>query len=119
MTIALTVNGKAASVAAEPDTPLLWVLRERLGLTGTKFGCGSGLCGACTVHIDGKAVRSCQVSVSQAQGKKVTRGDVLGFVGTTGNAHPNAPHMHFAIYEVEDPKGPWRGRPIDPYPLWR
>ena len=62
MTIALTVNGKAASVTAEPDTPLLWVLREHLKLTGTKFGCGSGLCGACTVHIDGKAVRSCQIA---------------------------------------------------------
>ena len=72
MTIALTVNGRAASVAVEPDTPLLWVLREHLKLTGTKFGCGSGLCGACTVHVDGKAVRACQMSVSQAQGKKVT-----------------------------------------------
>src|SRR5919109_1152862 len=72
MTIALTVNGKAASVNAEPDTPLLWVLREHLKLTGTKFGCGSGLCGACTVHIDGKAVRSCQTAISQVQDKKVT-----------------------------------------------
>jgi isoquinoline 1-oxidoreductase subunit alpha len=72
MTIALTVNGKAASVTAEPDTPLLWVLREHLRLTGTKFGCGSGLCGACTVHIDGKAVRSCQTAVSQASGKTIT-----------------------------------------------
>src|SRR2546421_7274695 len=72
MTIALTVNGKSAGVAAEPDTPLLWVLREHLKLTGTKFGCGSGLCGACTVHIDGKAVRSCQTPVSQVQGKKIT-----------------------------------------------
>ena len=72
MTIALTVNGSAVSVTAEPDTPLLWVLREHLKLTGTKFGCGSGLCGACTVHIDGKAVRSCQTAVSQVTGKKVT-----------------------------------------------
>src|SRR5437660_205046 len=72
MTVALTVNGKSAGVAAEPDTPLLWVLREHLKLTGTKFGCGSGLCGACTVHIDGKAVRSCQTPVSQVQGKKIT-----------------------------------------------
>jgi isoquinoline 1-oxidoreductase alpha subunit len=67
-----TINGKSASVEAEPDTPLLWVVREHLKLTGTKFGCGSGLCGACTVHIDGKAMRSCQISVSQAAGKKVT-----------------------------------------------
>jgi isoquinoline 1-oxidoreductase alpha subunit len=72
MTIALTVNGNAVSVTAEPDTPLLWVLREHLKLTGTKFGCGSGLCGACTVHLDGKAVRSCQTAVSQVQGKKIT-----------------------------------------------
>ena len=72
MTIALTVNGNAASVTAAPDTPLLWVLREHLKLTGTKYGCGSGLCGACTVHIDDKAVRSCQIAVSQASGKKIT-----------------------------------------------
>jgi len=72
MTIALTVNDKAVSVTAEPDTPLLWVLREHLKLTGTKFGCGSGLCGACTVHVDGRAVRSCQIAVSQVQDKKVT-----------------------------------------------
>ncbi|MGA8798961.1 MAG: 2Fe-2S iron-sulfur cluster-binding protein, partial [Pseudolabrys sp.] len=67
-----TINGKTSSVEAEPDTPLLWVVREQLKLTGTKFGCGSGLCGACTVHIDGKAVRSCQISVSKAAGRKVT-----------------------------------------------
>jgi len=70
--ITLTINGKAASVEAEPDTPLLWVVREHLKLTGTKFGCGSGLCGACTVHIDGKAMRSCQLAVSKVAGKKVT-----------------------------------------------
>jgi aerobic-type carbon monoxide dehydrogenase small subunit (CoxS/CutS family) len=72
MTIALTVNGNAVSVTAEPDTPLLWVLREHLKLTGTKFGCGSGLCGACTVHLDGEAVRSCTLPISQAAGRKVT-----------------------------------------------
>ncbi len=70
--IGFVVNGKSVSVEAEPATPLLWVVREHLKLTGTKFGCGSGLCGACTVHIDGKAVRSCQISLSQTQGKKVT-----------------------------------------------
>jgi len=68
----VTINGKALSVEAEADTPLLWVLREHLKLTGTKFGCGVGLCGACTVHIDGKAVRSCQTQFSQVQGRKVT-----------------------------------------------
>jgi isoquinoline 1-oxidoreductase subunit alpha len=70
--VAFTVNNKAVSVEAEPDTPLLWVVREHLKLTGTKFGCGSGLCGACTVHLDGRAVRSCQVPIDQVSGKKVT-----------------------------------------------
>jgi isoquinoline 1-oxidoreductase alpha subunit len=69
--VAFTVNGKTASVEAEPDTPLLWVIREHLKLTGTKYGCGAGLCGACTVHIDGKAVRSCQTAVSEADGKQI------------------------------------------------
>jgi len=78
----LTINGKTASVEAEPDTPLLWVVREHLKLTGTKFGCGSGLCGACTVHIDGKAVRSCQIAVSQAAGRKVTTIEGLSPDGT-------------------------------------
>ena len=84
MTIALTVNGRTASVTAEPDTPLLWVLREHLKLTGTKFGCGSGLCGACTVHVDGKAVRSCQTAVSQVQDKKITTIEGL----SADNSHP-------------------------------
>jgi len=70
--VAFTVNNKPVSVEAEPDTPLLWVVREHLKLTGTKFGCGSGLCGACTVHLDGRAVRSCQVLMDQVSGKKVT-----------------------------------------------
>jgi isoquinoline 1-oxidoreductase alpha subunit len=70
--IQLTVNGKRVSVDAEPDTPLLWALRESLQLTGTKFGCGMALCGACTVHVDGKPVRSCSTPVSAAAGKKVT-----------------------------------------------
>src|SRR5215468_2795450 len=70
--VAFAINGRAVSVETEPDTPLLWVVREHLKLTGTKFGCGSGLCGACTVHIDGKATRSCQVQMSQVAGKKVT-----------------------------------------------
>ena len=68
----LTVNGKARPVAAEPDTPLLWVLRDGLGLHGTKFGCGAGLCGACTIHIDGVPARSCQTPVSEAVGKQIT-----------------------------------------------
>ncbi len=66
-----TINGKPVESAAEPDTPLLWVLREDLGLTGTKFGCGIGQCGACTVHLDGAAVRSCQMPVSAVEGKAI------------------------------------------------
>ena len=67
-----TVNGKAASTDAPPATPLLWVIREELKLTGTKFGCGTGLCGACMVHIDGKRAFSCQTQVSEIAGKSVT-----------------------------------------------
>ncbi len=70
--IALIVNGRRQTVAAEPDMPLLWALRDVLGLTGTKFGCGIAQCGACTVHLEGKAIRSCSVPVSAAAGKHVT-----------------------------------------------
>jgi isoquinoline 1-oxidoreductase subunit alpha len=70
--ISLNVNGKARSVDAEPDTPLLWVLRDTLGMTGTKFGCGAALCGACTVHVEGKPIRSCSTPVSLVVGKKIT-----------------------------------------------
>jgi isoquinoline 1-oxidoreductase subunit alpha len=68
----LTINGRQHSVEAPNDTPLLWVIREELQMTGTKFGCGAGLCGACTVHLNGEAVRSCQTSVADAVGKKIT-----------------------------------------------
>ena len=68
----LTINGKAFDVDVEPDTPLLWVIRENIGLTGTKYGCGIAQCGACTVHIDGVAVRSCGMTVSDAAGKQIT-----------------------------------------------
>jgi len=70
--ISLHVNGEARSVDVEPDTPLLWVIRDTLGLTGTKFGCGMALCGACTVHLDGEPIRSCATPVSDAAGKRVT-----------------------------------------------
>ena len=69
--VSLKVNGKTHKVKVEPDTPLLWVLREQLGLTGTKYGCGIAQCGSCTVLIDGDAVRSCALSVSAAQGKTI------------------------------------------------
>ena len=68
----LTINGKTFDVDVEPDTPLLWAIRENAGLTGTKYGCGIAQCGACTVHIDGVAVRSCGVVVSEAVGKQIT-----------------------------------------------
>ncbi len=70
--IHLEINGKKYDVDVDGDVPLLWVIRERLQLTGTKFGCGIGMCGSCTVHLDGKAVRSCQTPVGTAQGKKIT-----------------------------------------------
>jgi isoquinoline 1-oxidoreductase alpha subunit len=70
--VEIDVNGNAVSVDAEADTALLWVIREHLGLTGTKYGCGAGQCGACTVHLDGMAVRSCMTPLSAAVGKSVT-----------------------------------------------
>ncbi|HXH86236.1 MAG TPA: (2Fe-2S)-binding protein [Nitrospira sp.] len=69
--IALRINGKTVNVDVEPDTPLLWVLRDTLGMTGTKFGCGAALCGACTVHIDGVAMRSCSIAAGQLVGREV------------------------------------------------
>ena len=78
MKISLSVNGKPASVDVAPDTPLLWVLRDTLGLTGTKFGCGKALCGACTVHLGGMAIRSCQTQIGSVAGQKVTTIEGLG-----------------------------------------
>jgi isoquinoline 1-oxidoreductase alpha subunit len=72
MSFSFTVNGKLANIDAAPDTPLLWVVREHLKLTGTKYGCGAGMCGACTVHLDGCAVRSCQTPIAAVTGKRVT-----------------------------------------------
>ena len=72
MAITLEVNGRTRSVDVDPQTPLLWVLRDELGLTGTKFGCGIAACGACTVHMDGRAVRTCTLPVSAAEGMAVT-----------------------------------------------
>ncbi len=85
MAIGLKVNGKLVSLEAEPDTPLLWALREELGLTGTKFGCGIAACGACSVHLDGKIVRSCGVPVGDAAGKAVTT--IEGLKSADGKLH--------------------------------
>ena len=82
--VAFTLNGRPATASAAPDTPLLWVLREHLKLTGTKYGCGAGLCGACTVHVDGKAAFSCQTNVSEVAGKSVTTIEGL----SPGSDHP-------------------------------
>jgi isoquinoline 1-oxidoreductase subunit alpha len=79
------VNGRAVTVSAEADKPLLWVLREDLGLTGTKFGCGMALCGACTVHLDGSPVRSCVTPVAAARGKRVT---TIEGLERGGRVHP-------------------------------
>ena len=70
--VSLNVNGKSYEVDVDPDTPLLWAIRDGVGLTGTKYGCGIAMCGACTVHVDGKSVRSCSMPVSAAAGRRIT-----------------------------------------------
>src|SRR5579864_9767507 len=80
--ISLSINGQAHTVDVEEDTPLLWVIRDTIGLTGTKYGCGIAQCGACTVHIDGVAVRSCGMTVSDAAGKQITTIEGLATGGT-------------------------------------
>ena len=82
--INLNINGKSHQVDVEPDTPLLWVIRDTIGMTGTKFGCGIAQCGACTVHINGEPTRSCSVPVSDAAGKKIT---TIEGLATNGKLH--------------------------------
>ena len=82
--IEFELNGKSVTSASEPDTPLLWVIRDELKLKGTKFGCGIALCGACTVHVDGSAMRSCQTPLSEAAGRAVTT--IEGLATDTGKA---------------------------------
>ncbi|MBK8004737.1 MAG: (2Fe-2S)-binding protein [Gemmatimonadetes bacterium] len=94
--MAFSINGKSTSVDVPADTPLLWVIRDTLGLTGTKFGCGMAQCGACTVHLEGEAVRSCSVPVSVAAGKKVTTIEGLSADGS----HP----LQKAWVEAEAPQ---------------
>jgi len=81
----LTINGRTEEVDVDPDTPLLWVLRDTLGLTGTKFGCGIAQCGACTVHVDGVATRSCSVPVSAVEGDKIV---TIEGLSNNGSLHP-------------------------------
>jgi isoquinoline 1-oxidoreductase alpha subunit len=95
-TYALTVNGQHHSIEAEPDMPLLWVLRDLMGLTGTKFGCGSSFCGACEVHVDGSPVRSCGAPISGVAGSDVTTIEGLSEDGT----HP----LQLAWNEVNVPQ---------------
>src|SRR3989442_12274174 len=81
----LTINGKGSEVNVDPNTPLLWAIREQVGLTGTKYGCGVALCGACTVHLDGRAVRSCVTPVSAAIGKQIRT--IEGLAAANGALH--------------------------------
>ncbi len=85
MALSLTVNGEQYTLDVEPDTPLLWVLRDELGLKGTKFGCGAGLCGACTVHVDGQPARSCSTPVELVEGADIT---TIEGLANNGELHP-------------------------------
>ncbi|MFM1981718.1 MAG: hypothetical protein RJB22_437 [Pseudomonadota bacterium] len=84
--IQTTVNGKAQTLDVDPSTPILWVLREQLGMTGTKFGCGIAQCGACTAHLDGQPIRSCSTPISEAQGRQITT--IEGLASPDGALHP-------------------------------
>src|SRR5260370_31029936 len=92
-----TVNDKAYDIDVDPSTPLLWVLREQIGLTGTKYGCGIAQCGACTVHVDGTAIRSCSLSASDAEGKQIT---TIEGLAQNGLLHP----VHKAWLEHDGPQ---------------
>lgn len=84
--ITLTINGESVDLDVDETMPLLWVIRERIGLTGTKFGCGIALCGACTIHVDGVATRSCVTPAKEAVGRKITT--IEGIAGDSGGLHP-------------------------------
>ena len=94
--LSLKINGETRTVNASPDTPLLWVLRDELDMVGTKYGCGIGQCGSCTVHLDGNAVRSCQLAISSLEGKEITTIEGLSEAGD----HP----VQLAWKEVDVPQ---------------
>jgi isoquinoline 1-oxidoreductase alpha subunit len=98
MAFTIRVNGKTHSVDVDDDTPVLWVLRDVLGMTGTKFGCGRALCGACTIHLDGNPVRSCITPISAAAGKRIT---TIEAIGTT----PAGKKIQQAWVELDVPQG--------------
>ena len=109
----LTLNGKAITVDAAPDTPLLWVLRDHLTMTGTKFGCGASLCGACTVHLDGEPTRSCVTPVSAVAGRKVTT--IEGLSGKVSAAVQRlrvnlALKVRHPVEPGQSPSEAWRSR---------
>src|SRR3989442_4830645 len=97
----LTINGKTLEVNVNPSTPLLWAIREQVGLTGTKYGCGIAQCGACTVHLDGAAVRSCVLPVAAAEGKKITTIEGLANGGALNKVQKASLHHH------GPPRGHW------------
>ena len=101
----LTINGEVYEVDVATDMPLLWVIRDSLGLTGTKFGCGIGICGSCTVHVDGVATRSCVMPVSAAEGKTITTIEGLATVNSDGTEtlHP----VQQAFMDVQVPQCSW------------
>src|SRR3989442_12729726 len=108
--VTLHVNGKAQQVDVPPETPLLWVLRDVLGMTGTKFGCGMALCGACTVHLDGRPTRACITPISAAAPGKVTTIEAIGR-GQAGNARSTGGEQLVAAHSGRCPGRPDHGTP--------
>lgn len=100
--IALTVNRRRVELDLDPETPLLWALRDHLDLVGTKFGCGGGFCGACTVHVDGAATRSCTLPVAKAAGRQITTIEGLATAASTGAGEPAALHAVQRAWEEID-----------------
>ena len=109
MSVNFNLNGKSVTAQAEPDTPLLWVVRDELGLTGTKFGCGMALCGACTVHLNGAPVRSCQTPLSAVKGQKVSTIESL----SRDNSHP----LHLVVPAIANAVYALTGKRVRQLPM--